>query len=232
MARLNHVLFGQAKGKVGGMVLQRYEGMNIAREKPITVKNPQSESQTVNRSKFKLASQTVGIYKEVINARLAKASIYTRMRRGMAVEAVKRIITSTDPTVAVENFSEAISAINAKSLTEYSAPTVVLNGSNFDVTAPSGSEILGVIAGFDDDGKFVGRKVVSATADGSAQQFAIPNDYEMTKAMFVYSVPQTEEGRAIYNNIVDPDAEFQVSITRLVSSGDAGISDIAGVTKS
>ena len=224
---MNHGPLTKTKGKLGGVVFQQYEGMQVAREYQPVVKNPQSEKQVSNRSKFKLASQTVALYKEVINARLAKASIYTRNRRGIALSAIQRVIKTTDPTVAVENFSSVINAINAKSLTEYAAPAVIVNDSNFNVTAPADSEVLGVIAGFDNDGNFVGRKIVSGTGTGSALNFAVPAEYETAKAMFVYSVPLTEEGRAIFNNIIDPDAELSVGIERLVSSGDVAISDIA-----
>lgn len=227
MARQNHGPLSRAKGKLGGVVYQQYEGMQIAREYQPVVKNPQSESQTINRAGFKLASQTVGIFREVINARLSKASIYARKRRGIAVEAIKRIISSEDTSVAVENFSNVISAINAKAMTEYGAPTVSFSGSSFDVTAPADTEILGVIAGFDADGNYIGRKVVGGAGTASARPFSIPSDFAQAKAMFLYSVPTTEEGRATYANIVDPAAELQVAITRLVSAGAAGISDLA-----
>lgn len=232
MGKLNHGPSSRAKGKAGGWVYQQYEGMQVFREYQPNVKNPQTEKQVENRADFKLASQTVALYKEVINARLGKLSIYTRTRRGAAVEALKRIAKDSGDGAREIIFSQAVSAINQKSLTEYAAPTVVLNQTDFEVTAPADAEILGVIAGFDSHGEFVGRKIVSGTSAGSALQFAIPADYEVAKAMFVYTLPQTEEGRAIYENITDPNDILMLDITRLVSSGDVAISDIAAGTYS
>lgn len=230
MARQNHGPLSRAKGKLGGVVYQQYEGMQISREYQPNVKNPQSEKQVENRADFKLASQTVALYKEIINARLGKLSIYTRTRRGAALEALKRIAKDSGDGAREIVFSQAVSAINQKSLTEYSAPTAIVNGTDFDVTAPADAEILGVIAGFDSNGKFAGRKIVSGTSAGASIKFAIPDDYATAKAMFVYTLPQTEEGRAIYENIYDPEGMLMLDISRLVSIGDVAISDIAGVT--
>lgn len=230
MARQNHGPLSRAKGKLGGVVYQQYEGMQISREYQPNVKNPQSEKQVENRADFKLASQTVALYKEIINARLGKLSIYTRTRRGAALEALKRIAKDSGDGAREIVFSQAVSAINQKSLTEYSAPTAIVNGTDFDVTAPADAEILGVIAGFDSNGNFAGRKIVSGTSAGASIKFAIPDDYATAKAMFVYTLPQTEEGRAIYENIYDPEGMLMLDISRLVSIGDVAISDIAGVT--
>lgn len=228
MARQNHGPLSRAKGKIGGVVYQQYEGMQIAREYQPVVKNPQSDKQTENRSKFKLASQTVGVFKEVINTRLAKFSIYIRTRRGAAVEALKRKITFEDDSMATLEFADGVAAINAKSLTEYSAPTVTEATGNLKVTAPADSEIFGVIAGFNADGEYIGRKVVSATGTGSAVDFAIPVEYNAHKSMFLYTVAETEEGRAIYNNLRDSGNDIIVEVERLISSGDVAVSDIAG----
>lgn len=228
MARQNHGPLTKAKGKLGGVVYQQYEGMQISREYQPVVKNPQSEKQVQNRADFKLASQTVALYKEVINARLSKLSIYTRSRRGAALEALKRIATTDSNDGRQIVFADAVSAINAKSLTEYAAPTVVNDETKIDVTAPADSAIIGVIVGFDNNGAFLGRKVVSATSAGTAISFQVPANFELTKSMFVYTIPQSEEGRAIYANIQDPDAVLRLDIARLIETGDLAVSDIAG----
>lgn len=228
MARQNHGPLSRAKGKLGGVVYQQYEGMQISREYQPNVKNPQSEKQVENRADFKLASQMVALYKEVINARLGKLSIYTRTRRGAALEALKRIATTDGNNGRQIVLVEAVSALNAKSLSEYSAPTIVNNETEIEVTAPTGSIIIGVIAGFDNSGKFVGRKVVGAESQGAAITFSVPANFLLTKSMFVYTIASTEEGRAVYDNISDPDAVLSLDFARLVSTGDLSVSDIAG----
>lgn len=230
MARQNHGPLSRAKGKLGGVVYQQYEGMQISREYQPNVKNPQSEKQVENRADFKLASQTVALYKEVINARLGKLSIYTRTRRGAALVAIKRIATDGGDNNRIIDFQSAVAAINAKSLTEYAAPAAYTDGGKAYVTAPADSVILGVIAGFDANNKFVGRKVVSANGTGSEVIFDIPAEYIASKSMFLYTLATEEEGRAIYDNITDPDAVLRLDIARLVANGDVAISDIAGVS--
>lgn len=230
MARQNHGPLSRAKGKLGGVVYQQYEGMQISREYQPNVKNPQSEKQVNNRADFKLASQTVALFQEVINARLSKLSIYTRMRRGAALEAVKRIATAGLNNDRVIMFTSAMAAINAKSLTEFAAPITTEAEGVVSVTAPATAVILGVIAGFDANGQLVGRKVVSATSSGPAQTFDIPSEYVSAKAAFVYTIATTEDGRAIYENITNAGTDISLAIVRLIASGDADISDIASIS--
>lgn len=232
MARQNHGPLSRAKGKLGGVVYQQYEGMQISREYQPVVKNPQSNSQVLNRTDFKLASQAVALFKEVINARFGKLSIYTRVRRGAALQTLKRIAVNGGEDQREINFDQAIAALNAKSMTEHAAPTVTETGGVISVTAPADAVILGVIAGFDSNFKLVGRKVVSATSDGSASTFNIPAEYTMSKSMFVYTLATEEAGKAIYNNIEDPESALRLDFARLVANGDVSISDIAGVSVS
>lgn len=232
MARQNHGPLSRAKGKLGGVVYQQYEGMQISREYQPNVKNPQTEKQVENRADFKLASQAVAMFKEVIDVRFGKLSIYARTRRGAAVNALKRVAISGGDKIRVIPFVQAVSAINAKSLTEYAAPIVTTGTGVFNVTAPAGSVILGVIAGFDNNQQFIGRKVVSGTSAGSAIEFAIPSDYVASKAMFVYTKSAQEAGRAIYENIFDPAGSLRLDFVRLIAEGDIAISDIAGVNVS
>ena len=230
MARQNHGPLSRAKGKIGGVVYQQYEGMQISREYQPVVKNPQSELQVKNRGEFKLASQTVAVFKEVINARLGKLSIYTRIRRGAALQTLKRIITTDVNDNYALNFDGAIAAINAKSLTEYGAPSITVERTTFNVTAPAESKIIGVIAGFDEDNNYIGRKVVTGTGTNAAISFPAPADYAIAKAMFVYTVAPEEEGNAIYGNLEDAPGALALEIARLVSNGDLAVSDIAGET--
>lgn len=230
MARQNHGPLSRAKGKLGGVVYQQYEGMQISREYQPNVKNPQSEKQVNNRADFKLASQTVALFQEVINVRLSKLSIYTRNRRGAAVEAVKRIATSGLNNDRVITFTSAMAAINAKSMTEIAAPLTTEAQGTVNVTAPATAVILGVIAGFDANGQLVGRKVVSANSSGSAQAFNIPSEYVKAKAAFVYTIATTEDGRAIYENITNVGTDISLAIARLIASGDANVSDISSIS--
>ena len=229
MARLNHVLFGQAKGKVGGMVLQRYEGMNIAREKPISVKNPQTTKQTEQRAKFKLASQFVGIFSEIINTRLSPMSIYTRTRRAEAIKAIisSATMSGNTPDSAVISLTNAVAAINAKSMSEYAAPTIANGDRTYQVTAPAGTTIIGVITSYDTNGDLVDRKIVSASGTGAAVNFTYLTEGTTQSAIFLYTVALTEEGRASLDNIAVGDRNYEVVINRAVAAGDISVSNMA-----
>lgn len=229
MARQNHGPLSRAKGKLGGVVYQQYEGMQISREYQPVVKNPQTEKQVINRAKFKTASQMTAIFKEIFMLRLAKLSIYNRVRRGVVVNSLYRIATIENDDMAAIDFDQAVAAINAKSLTEYSAPAVAISGNNFQVTAPADSVIIGVIAGFDASGNYVSRKYIEAPGTASAVSFAVLTNVTNQRAMFAYSIATTEEGRAIYDNLNLDGNALNVEIDRLVASGDMSVSDIAGI---
>lgn len=229
MARQNHGPLSRAKGKLGGVVYQQYEGMQISREYQPNVKNPQSATQVQNRAKFKNASQLLAIFKEAITIRLAKSSIYTRMRRAVAVNALYSVAAVVDDEASTIPFEDAVAAINAKNMTEYAAPASVVSGQNYSVTAPTGATIFGVIAGFDDAGKLVARKVVSTTATSSPATFPILENVAAQRAMFLYTIAATEDGRAQYSNIISQSTELSIDVTRLVNEGTAEVSDISGV---
>lgn len=230
MARQNHGPLSRAKGKLGGVVYQQYEGMQIAREYQPVVKNPQSTMQVENRAKFKDASQMLALFKEAITLRLAKVNIYTRMRRATAVNILYREAAVSGEGSVLIPFDDAVSALNAKVMTELSAPTVSHASTNFSVTAPANAVIIGCIVGFDATGGFKSRKVVRATSEGSAVTFPDLTDVTSQRAMFLYTIASTEEGRAIYENIYSDNTDLFVDIVRLTANGDVEVSDIAGIT--
>ena len=232
MARQNHGPLSRAKGKLGGVVYQQYEGMQIAREYQPVVKNPQTDPQVNNRAKFKNASQLLAIFKEAINLRFAKVSIYPRMRRAAAVSILYRTATKENDLTSNIDLTAAASAINGKSMTEYAAPTSTVSGSNYSVIAPANAKILGVIAGFDSTGKLAARKVVSATSTGVAVTFPLLGDVDSQHAMFLYAIATSEEGEAIFSNILASGNDFTITAMRLVNEGTVDVSDIATVQHS
>lgn len=228
MAKLNHVLFGQAKGKVGGVVLQHYEGMNIAREKPISVKNPQSTKQVEQRAKFKNASQIVAQFNEVLNVRLAKLSIYTRVRRGAAINAIINSV-EIEPDSAMSPFENVLADVNSKSMATIEAPTMGQGtGNALTITATSGDVVTYVAASYDKNGKLISRTVETYTSQGTAKEVSPANDVNTFALMVVASRATTEDGRATLSNISGTNNEFVLTISRAVAAGDVEISDIVG----
>ena len=233
MSRQNHGPLSRAKGKLGGVVYQQYEGMQIAREYQPVVKNPQTPKQTENRAKFKLASQTVAQLKEVINVRLAPLSIYTRMKRAMALNAIfPRIDTSTpnEPALPVDDI---VAALNAKNVSPLAAPTIEAGsiGHDSSITATSGDVVTYTQISFAADGSIAAHETETYTSDGTRKMISAPSSG--TAMLFAVAAhPTTESGRAFISNIESNGAATKIinAISRSVIAGDMEVTNIAGVS--
>lgn len=230
MARQNHGPLSRAKGKLGGVVFQQYEGMQISREYQPNVKNPQSTKQVENRAKFKLSSQLVAQFSEIFNTRLAKLSIYTRTRRAASVNAIYNVITTTNPSTPQALVSAVVSAVNAKSATTLAAPAIVEGGTNVaNVTAPSGQNVTIVTAIYDKNtGKIISRSVENFTSSGFAKEVTIDSS-NRSVVMAVATKANTEAGRATISNVDSIDDGWKNVIIRGVAEGDLDVTNLAGV---
>lgn len=228
MARQNHGPLSRAKGKLGGVVYQQYEGLQVAREYQPVVKNPQSEKQVQNRAKFKLASQITAEFAKVINARLAKLSIYKRARRGISVNAIYGAVVTTTPATPKVLVSNVVAAINAKSSHDLPAPSINSDQGAYSVFAPAGETVIYTIAAYNKtDGKLFGTRTESYLSAGTDKNLDLPAGYNCV-VMAVSTQALTEEGRASISNITGINDGWENIITRGVSAGDLAISDIAG----
>lgn len=227
MARQNHGPLSRAKGKLGGVVYQQYEGMQISREYQPVVKNPQTNKQVENRAKFKLSSQIVAQFKNVISPRLGKLSIYERMRRGAAVNAIIKNISTATPSNPSALVSTVVSAINAKSMSSID-PVAITPGTAgvVNLVATSGNTVIYTICGYDaETGKFVYGETEKYTSDGSAKQV----NYPTTRTCVLMAVAleaTTEDGAASISNISVDNNSFSNAISRSIAAGDVNISDI------
>lgn len=229
MARQNHGPLSRAKGKLGGVVYQQYEGMQISREYQPVVKNPQTTKQTQNRAKFKTASQVVAQFSEVVNVRLAKLSIYTRIRRGAAVNVIFKEVAPNDNTFDA-SFVDIVNGLNAKSMATIESPVVASGANNtVNITATSGDVVTYIGVSYDTDGKMMSREIETFTSDGSTKEIT-PAAHADTFAVMVVAVrATTEAGRATLSNIAGINEGFTLEVSRSVAAGDVEISDIAGV---
>lgn len=228
MARQNHGPLSRAKGKLGGVVYQQYEGMQIAREYQPVVKNPQTSKQTENRAKFKSASQIVAQFSEALNVRLAKLSIYTRVRRGAALNAIYSAV-EVESTSASTLFENVLNSINGKSMATVEAPVMGAGADNvITITAAEDDVITYVAANYDANGKIISREVETYTASGSAKNVTPAASATTFAIMVVASRATTEAGRATLGNITGTNNEFLMEISRAVAAGDVEISDMVG----
>lgn len=229
MARQNHGPLSRAKGKLGGVVYQQYEGMQISREYQPVVKNPQTTKQTENRAKFKTASQVVAQFSEVFNVRLAKLSIYTRIRRGAAVNVIYRQVTPNNNTFDAA-FVNIVNGLNAKSMATIEAPVVASGANNtVNITAANGDVVTFIGVSYDNNGKMMTREISSYTSDGTAKQVTPAANANTFAVMVVAARATTEAGRATLSNIAGINEGFTLEVSRSVAAGDVEISDIAGV---
>lgn len=232
MARQNHGPLSRAKGKLGGVVYQQYEGMQIAREYQPVVKNPQSTKQTENRAKFKLASQLVAQFADVLNARLAKLSIYTRKRRAASVNAVYGVVSTDTPSTPQALIADVLAAINAKSMQDFEMPTFgTPTAGTINLTATDGDTVIVTNVGYGENGEFFEKLTETYTSDGTAKQFTVIEEASILMAVALR--PTTEAGRASIGNLIGGtisagNVGWTVDITRAVANGDLLISGLAG----
>lgn len=228
MARQNHGPLSRAKGKLGGVVYQQYEGMQISREYQPVVKNPQTTKQTENRAKFKLSSQITAEFSKVINVRLSKLSIYKRIRRGASVSAIYGVVNTTTPANPQALVANVVAAINAKSQNDFEAPSINSDGGNWSIFAATGRTVIYTIAAYDmTDGKLFGTQTETYTSTGAEKTLNIPAGYNCV-VMATATEATTEEGRATISNITSIENGWENAIARGVSAGDLTISALAG----
>ena len=231
MARQNHGPLSRAKGKLGGVVYQQYEGMQISREYQPVVKNPQTSKQTTNRAKFKLSSQLVAQFSNTFNARLAKLSIYTRIRRGAALNAIYNIIDASAPTSPEALIDDVIAALNAKSVSGIAGPTFGSGtGSTKNITAAAGDTVVYTVVQYNSDGAPVSIEQNEYNSDGAPKSIDILNapDANSAVAMAVSFHALTEDGRATISNIQNEDSSWLVSVSRGIAAGDVEVSNLSG----
>lgn len=226
MARQNHGPLSRAKGKLGGVVYQQYEGMQVAREYQPVVKNPQTKKQTENRAKFKLASQIVAQFAPVFESRLAKISSYKRILRGVAINAIHAIV-EPDTTNVATTVSGIVNAINAKSMQDFEAPTISTSTpGQAGIQATEGDTVLVCICGYGANGEVEVRSTDTFDSDGTTKSFNNIGSEESV-IMAVALRATTEAGRVTLGNIaVGNNGDVELDITRSVANGDMLISGL------
>lgn len=226
MARQNHGPLSKAKGKIGAVVFQQYEGMQISKEYQPIVKNPQTTKQTVNRAKFKLASQFVGQFAYVFEPRLAKISSYKRVLRGTAINAIHAIVEPDTNNVAT-TISRIANAINAKSIQDFEAPTInTSTPGQAGIVAGDGDTVMVCVCGYNANGDVESRSTSSYTSDGTSKAFSNIGSAESV-IMAVALRATNEAGRATLGNlVVGNNGSVELDINRAVADGDLLISGL------
>lgn len=228
MSRMNHGPLTKTKGKLGGVVFQQYEGMQVAREYQPVVKNPQSEKQVANRAKFKLSSQIVAQFKEVFTARLSLLSNYTRMRRAISVNAIYGVIDDSTPDNPQAVIDSVIAAVNAKSMSALEAPAFSVDGTALKVEAEEGDTVIIINCAYHPTkGDLVSRFVDTVIATDTPISVTTQDENRQV-AMAVALHATSDAGRASISNITAKSDTWMNEVARSVAAGDIEVSNMSG----
>lgn len=228
MARFNGGVFSKTKGKLAGIVFQQYEGIQVGREYQPNVKNPETTLQVGSRAAFKLASQFVSLYKDVLLIVAAMVSRYSRIVRGELVKRIRRAATIAGDNASL-SLKDAVLAVNGIQLApSISAPVIVgANIGNATINATSGDRIDYTIVAYDSSTNILASVSRTLTSTGTPQQIQAPFTPSTPYQYDIIAVATralTEEGNAIYENLT---AEYNVRFSRLVAAGDVAVSSAA-----
>ena len=228
MARQNHGPLTKAKGKIGGVVYQQYEGMQVSREYQPVVKNPQTSKQTENRAKFKLSSQIVAQFKDVLMVRLAPLSSYNRVKRGSALRTIYSIVHHTQPGTEYALVSDVATAINASQICGVPAPAITTVSNRHNIVAENGDTVTINQADYNVDGELILLNKEVYTSDGTAKEVTPATGYKTSVVMAVGYHALTEAGRAIISNIFNDSDNNSLSIMveRGVTTGDIEVTNL------
>lgn len=139
-----NTVFGQSAGKLAGVVASRWKGINVVREKPLTVNQPNSVPQLNQRARMALA---------VLLAKVNLPSLQTSYKE-MAIhqsaynEGVRQLLKGITATAGVASFATPVNVAYAKgSLANVQAPVLgTPSGTDVEITFTdnsNGSNILG-----------------------------------------------------------------------------------------
>lgn len=225
MARFNGGIFSKLKGKLAGVVFQQYEGIQVGKEYQPNVKNPSSAPQVENRAKFKLASQIVAVFQNVMTIAASGVSPYTRMIRGKLVAAIRAAATFANNSASID--SDVLqNAVNSLHLNPIVAKPTISGEtiSNTKISATEGDIVEYTIVAVDSNGGIAGAQTTRFTATASPVQVLAPVTAETPAFYRIGAVAMratTGEGAAIFSNLVQLSI---IDVTYGVRSGDVEVS--------
>lgn len=215
------------KGKLAGVVFQQYEGLNVAKEYQPNVKNPGTQGQVANRAKFKLASQIVAVFQDVMLLAAANVSPYVRLVRGALVRVIRSAAdyASGKASVSVSALENAVNSLNFN--TPVARP--IVNGRDISaatISATVGDVVRYTCVAVDAEGNIIGSVTKSFTATDTPEQVQAPLISGTASSYRIAAVAMreiTEDGYALYGNLLDVSI---VNVTYAVQSGDVVTSNL------
>jgi hypothetical protein len=125
MAITQNPLIGRTKGTFAGAVFAKYYDKNIIRSKPVQIRDPKSEAQVSQRSKFKIAQQWVIMFLVVIRSGFASYAQNMSAYASALGWYMKNAVTGTPGNYSID-YSAAQFTFGTI------APAILANFSNLD----------------------------------------------------------------------------------------------------
>lgn len=226
MARFNHSPLTRAVNKLGGIVFQQYDGMQIGREYQPNVKNPRTVAQTENRMRFKLASQLNALLAPLTDIiQKANGIQYERFQRGENLRLLyrKTYIDSIEndariailPMYRTSNPTGVTLSVSAAQATPGSPVVVTFTRDN------TVGEVKGIvqIANLDDDGSRGSSTRVITFEDGAATTTLNLTGGDRFRSLGIVAVltPETTDTGVIGITDISPDKIVLAALNRIVS---------------
>lgn len=230
MAKFNGGIYSKLKGKLAGVVFQQYEGLQIGKEYQPNVKNPDTARQVENRAKFKLASQVVAVYQDIMLLAAANVSPYVRMIRGALVRAIRSAAEyeTGEASISTSALESAVNVLHFN--TPVAKPTIAGSDiSSATITATVGDTVRYTIVAADLNGAIIGSDTRTFTATATPQQVLAPITSGTPSYYRIAAVAMrttTEEGNAQYGNLIDISV---INVTYAVRSGNMDTSNMSYV---
>ena len=162
MAKINPLL-GKGTGKVGAFLLQVNSGVQILKEKPVKVANPNTDAQAEQRAKLKLMSQLAADLSQTIGFQ----------KKGL-VSARNQFISAN---IGKCTFTNNVAKVNVASLDltggSVKIPAPAFSGENgVQLAAAAPASVNAVLyavyeVGADNQLQLVGQKIVSVAGEGN-----------------------------------------------------------------
>ena len=143
MAVVQNTLIGRTRGSIGGVVFTTQFGFNVAKSKPVSVAQPNSDKQRMQKSAMSqitaIARQILGVIQVTFNALAVGKSAYNVF----SSLNLRTAFDFSNPPTAVLLPSSLVISKGTIAITPVSTAVVGVGGNSIDVTFPNSVESVG-----------------------------------------------------------------------------------------
>lgn len=232
MARFNHGALTRTKGKLGGIVFQQYEGMQIGKEYQPNVQNPNAPMQIATRTRFSLASKTVAmLFPWLSPVMKANGISYERFQRGDVLKKLMGVITYDDAEQHATMGQFPIIRPNSPTHVFGVSTSITSNTVNITATSSEAEDktpyfVLCTMFPADGSVPIVHTEANSMDGTSNTTDFALPTGFQGSIVTLCYGAIPTEETSGVsYGEIAGA-----ISTDIATLPNDASLRTIAAIT--